>query len=339
MIVEMKSMKKFVAIVNAALLVCISIGLLSFKRYGVTYMVYHCIPTIAVLAALFYLIYKEKLALYVTFVYLTLTVYMVAATICLGFNSGFHLYCMSLIPLSFYMRYMAHRLRIRGMSALVPSLILVVTYFVISGYVIINGPLYEVDPVVECNFLYANVGIVFFAVIGYANLMLKLVMDSEKKLTDMANTDQLTGLFNRHYMISHLDALYQGILPEQWIAMADIDDFKKINDTYGHDCGDYVLVKLAEIMRDTCGGCTISRWGGEEFLIISNTGDADPEILETLRKRVEETAFSYGGETIPVTITVGAARYQQDRALNGWIQSADSKLYDGKNSGKNRVVY
>ena len=336
---EMKIMQKLAALVNTILIVCFILGLISFRLYGITYMFYHCIPTIALLISFYYLLYKKILHLYVTLVYAVLAIYMAAGTICLGYNSAFHLYCTSLIPLAFYMEYMAHKLQTRKMSALASSLILVLIYLATTGYVVLKGPVYQVDAVIAFRFLYVNALIVFSFLIGYANLMLKLILASEDKLTDMAHTDRLTGLFNRHYMMSHLDALYQSIQPGQWLAMVDIDDFKKINDTYGHNCGDYVLTELTRIMLDVCQGCTISRWGGEEFLIITNTDVPNPDTLETLRQRIANATFSYQGTSFPVTVTIGVSHYQSGQPLSGWIQSADARLYDGKAHGKNRVVY
>lgn len=337
--IEMKKMQKLTGIVNTIILGCMILGLFSFWFYGITYMIYHCIFTIIAFILFYYLIYKCMLNIFVKLIYLIIATYMIAATICLGYSSGFHLYCMSLIPLTFYMEYMAYKLQIKKMKAIPSSLALVCIYLASTGYVVIKGPIYYIEPTIAYNFLFTNAMIVFGFLIGYANLMLKLVMTSEDKLTIMAHIDRLTGLFNRHYMMTHLDTLFQNILSWQWTAMVDIDDFKKINDTYGHNCGDYVLTELTKIMKDVCKDCTISRWGGEEFLIINNIETVKPEILEKLRQKVEDTSFFYEGMNISVTITIGVAYYQIEQSLSNWIQSADTKLYDGKRNGKNCVVY
>lgn len=336
---EMKNVQKLAGIVNALLVGCLVWGMFSFHAYGVTYMFYHCIPTIAMLLLAFYPLYKQRLQLFVVLLYVALSAYMAAATICLGYSAGFHLYALSLTPLAFYMEYMAFKLGIKRMSAVPASLALTVIYFVTAGYTILHGPVYTLDAQALCGYLYVNAGIVFFYVIGYAYMMFKLIMDSERKLTEMANTDRLTGLFNRHYMNAHLEALFNGVFPGQWIAMADIDDFKQINDTYGHVCGDYVLAELAKIMREVCPDCAVSRWGGEEFLLISSSPNLSPELMEKLRRCVEEAVFTYQGRKIPVTITVGVSRYQEELTLTGWIQCADAKLYAGKEKSKNCVVY
>ena len=246
---------------------------------------------------------------------------------------------MSLIPLTFYLEYMAYKLQIKNMKAMPSSIVLVFIYLAITGYVIIKGPIYSLDSTTALSFLYANAIIVFGFIIGYAQLMLNLVMASENKLTNMAYIDHLTGLYNRHYMMSHLDELYQNVHSWQWMAMLDIDDFKKINDTYGHSCGDYVLVRLTKVMQDVCPECTISRWGGEEFLFINNEETIHPEILEKLRQKVEQATFSYHGHDISVTVTIGVSFSQAEQSLSDWIQNADTKLYEGKKQNKNCVVY
>ena len=119
---DMKYMRRVAAGVNTSLIMGIFIGLISFRYYNVTYMVWHCIPTIAALIGLYGLLYKSLLYQYAVAVYALLTVYMIAGTICMGYGAGFILYCMSLTPLTFYMEYMAHKLGTKRMKALPMSL-------------------------------------------------------------------------------------------------------------------------------------------------------------------------------------------------------------------------
>lgn len=122
------------------------------------------------------------------------------------------------------------------------------------------------------------------------------------------------------------------------VAMIDLDDFKKINDIHGHNAGDYVLKKTAELMKETCSESTISRWGGEEFLILFNENTDINEILEKLRLAVDSYNYIYDGEKIKVSVTIGFARRENITSIDKWIQEADDKLYIGKKSGKNIVV-
>ena len=336
--IEMKQMQKLTCFVNAVLMVWVIAMTGVFAYFGVTYMVYHSIPTIALYVIYFYILRREKLSLYALLVYITITIYMMAATICLGYNSGFHLYCTSLIPLTFYMEYMGRKLNTKCINPIRMSLALVAAYLACTVFVVIHGARYETDSRFTCICLVVNAISVFCFLIGYANLMQKLVYASENKLTDIAHMDQLTGLHNRHYMLSHLNDLHQLDDSQRWIAMVDIDDFKHINDHYGHNGGDYVLVEVSRIIRDVCKGCDIARWGGEEFLIATCEEVRDDSILEDLRRAVEVAHLTYQGAPIAVTITVGVSHHQENRPLDGWIQDADNKMYAGKSGGKNQVV-
>ena len=336
--IEMKQMQRLTYYVNAVLMGFVIAMTGVFAYFGVTYMVYHSIPTIALYVVYFFILRREKLDLYALLVYITITIYMMAATICLGYNSGFHLYCTSLIPLTFYMEYMGRKLKTKCMNPIKMSLVLVAAYLACTMFVVVRGPRYETDLRFTCICLMMNAISVFCFLIGYANLMQKLVRDSEDKLIGLAHMDQLTGLHNRHYMLAHLNELNQFSESQRWLAMVDIDNFKYINDHYGHNGGDYVLVEVSRIIRDVCGECDIARWGGEEFLIATREEIQDDSILEKLRQSVESAQLSFQGADIAVTITIGVSHYQQGRLIDGWIQDADNKMYIGKTSGKNQVV-
>ena len=336
---QIETIKKLTRIINTALLAIVLFMIFAFWYYGVTYMVYHSIPTVAAYVLLYWLIYRDRLDLYVWILYIVITLYMIAATICLGYSAGYHFYCASLIPLSFYMEYLANTLHTRKINPLLMSVLLVIVYLACTSYALIHGPVYDVDPVFTFRCMIGNALGVFSFLIGYTSLINKLVRSSEDQLSEAALKDQLTGLFNRHYIMSYMDELYRKMPPDQWVAMADIDGFKGINDTYGHHGGDYVLTTLARIMGQVCGDCVIARWGREEFLIVTDGTAQDPAVLETLRKTVNETSFVFEGQTIPVSITIGAAGYESGQSIDHWIQSADRKLYEGKNHGKNQVVY
>ena len=336
---QMRSIKKLTLLINTALLAIVFFMTFAFAYYRVTYMVYHSIPTVAVYVALYWLIHKDKLDLYVWILYIVITAYMIAATICLGYSAGYHFYCASLIPLAFYMEYLAHVLHTRKVNALLMSVLLVIIYLLCTSYTLRKGPVYTVEPIFIFRCMIGNALGVFSFLIGYTRLINKLVISSEDRLSEAALKDQLTGLFNRHYIMTYMDALYQKKSANQWVAMVDIDGFKGINDSHGHHGGDYVLTMLAGIMRQVCGDCVIARWGGEEFLIVADGTTQDPAMLETLRKTVNETAFLFEGNPIPVSVTIGAAVYAEDQSIDHWIRSADRKLYIGKNNGKNQVVY
>lgn len=336
---QMDQMKKLTYWVNTGLMCFVIFMAWAFWYYGVHIMVYQSIPTALCYVGMYWLVRKDKLDVYVLMTYLLITAYMITATICMGMSAGYQLYCMSLIPLSYYMEYLGDQFHTRKLNAKITSGILVALFLGLSWYATAKGPLYEVEPAFLFRCLIGNAIGVFCFLIGYTSLITRMVRDSERRLSEMAHRDRLTGLFNRHYLMDYMDGLYREMPPEQWVAMIDIDGFKGINDTYGHRGGDYVLTELARMMEEVCGGCVIGRWGGEEFLIVTDGARRDSAVLETLRRAVADRAFVYEGQVIPVTITIGAADYAEGLPLDRWIQEADRKLYDGKGGGKNRVVY
>lgn len=163
---------------------------------------------------------------------------------------------------------------------------------------------------------------------------------------ELAITDGLTGLHNRRYLDSHLGALFEESKLRQRPVSAlilDIDRFKTINDTYGHDAGDEVLRAFAERIRTHTRGIDIvARYGGEEIVII--LPDADVEgahlIAERIRERIEATPFLIQRETRNVTVTVSigvSARRAGDTSAADMLKRADVALYRAKDFGRNRV--
>ena len=124
--------------------------------------------------------------------------------------------------------------------------------------------------------------------------------------------------------------------------MGDIDFFKKVNDTRGHDCGDYVLKTLSgvfdEFMKDKG---YVSRWGGEEFVFIFRdmNGDVAYPLLENLRKKIEKMDFEFFNHKFNITMTFGMEEYSPMFGSEEAIKKADEKLYIGKESGRNQVVF
>ncbi len=124
---------------------------------------------------------------------------------------------------------------------------------------------------------------------------------------------------------------------QYWVAIADLDGFKQINDIYGHNCGDYVLKSAADILRNAGNNIFVCRWGGEEFLMAGRS-ETETVQLERMRTAVEAHPFEYEGQRLHITITIGMAMFRQGQSIDEWIDAADKKLYEGKTTGKNRVI-
>jgi len=167
---------------------------------------------------------------------------------------------------------------------------------------------------------------------------------SEGSITNHANRDFLTGLYNRRYFFQNMDEYIseEDVLNEQFaVGMIDIDSFKKINDTYGHDTGDKVIIHLANIlMSNTNSRDIVSRFGGEEFcVVLKNINKLSVlEIFDRLREEISKTVvYSDKKEPIQFTISIGISLYSED-GLEETINQADMMLYKAKNDGRNRVV-
>lgn len=166
------------------------------------------------------------------------------------------------------------------------------------------------------------------------------------KLRDVAGKDPLTGLYNRRsaieYINGKIDGYKEGLYTSITIVMADIDHFKNINDTYGHDKGDEVLVELANtmgmFMRDKG---LASRWGGEEFVLIfvDHNGDDTYGHLINLQREIAAKRFNFGGDNLSITLTYGLAEQSPDANLEDTIKEADEKLYIGKEKGRNIIIF
>ena len=157
-----------------------------------------------------------------------------------------------------------------------------------------------------------------------------------------AGTDPLTGLPNRRAMIETIER-FRKVNPDQpfSVAIADIDFFKKVNDTYGHNCGDYTLVKLTELFREhSAGQYSACRWGGEEFCFFMPEKNVDEAgvIMNDLCFAVQRMPLHFEDIDFSITITIGVEECDFSSPMEELLKKADEKLYMGKEAGRNRVV-
>lgn len=167
-----------------------------------------------------------------------------------------------------------------------------------------------------------------------------------KKLETLAAIDELTGLLNRRYGLKRLYEEYERSRRQQLslsVSMLDIDDFKHLNDTYGHQAGDLVLREFAAVIREEIRSSEFAlRYGGEEFLIVTPASSADNcyRVVERLRRKIESLKLSFQKHQLNFTFSAGVATYPEGEVLNQpmLIKAADIALYQAKNRGKNQVV-
>ena len=162
-------------------------------------------------------------------------------------------------------------------------------------------------------------------------------------VTNHANRDFLTGLYNRRYFLTSMNDYIEGkdILEKYAVAMIDIDHFKQVNDTHGHATGDKVIVHLSEILTSTTNyNDLVARFGGEEFCVVLKNVDKTNarNIFERLRKEVESaTVYSEKNEEVNFTISLGIAM-STDEDLEEIIAQADMALYKAKHEGRNKII-
>jgi len=264
------------------------------------------------------------------------------ATSVLGFASGFHIYALGLIPLAMTFEPWPIRTRI-GLAA---TLVFGYLALAIVGHTVfdrVDGPVVDV-------FRYGNftVGAVVLAALSYYYVLAvthaeEALVRQNQDLSSLSRTDQLTQLPNRRHALEwlvHEHARAQRYASVATICIGDLDDFKRINDHFGHDAGDEVLARVADIIRTTVRKQDVTaRWGGEEFLILLPDTDPDGGIvaMEKVRAAVAAERFTWDGTPVEISITIGLAELGESTGLDEALRRADEALYRGKEGGRNTV--
>jgi diguanylate cyclase (GGDEF)-like protein len=199
-------------------------------------------------------------------------------------------------------------------------------------------PLLSVDGSVQ------HVGVIIYDVTDTATNKRQLET-ANAQLAQLSRTDRLTGLFNRGYWEERLQQEFarcqrSGLAGS--LMMFDIDHFKKVNDTYGHQAGDEVIRTTARLLLDSIRSTDIAgRYGGEEFaVILPDTPATESRILaERLRTRIQQTPVEFDGQRIDFTVSLGIADVHADMAGHAqWLSHSDQALYQAKEGGRNQSV-
>jgi diguanylate cyclase (GGDEF)-like protein len=171
----------------------------------------------------------------------------------------------------------------------------------------------------------------------------KASVNMQRSLRNLIVKDSLTDLYNRRYCNQNLKNISEQYIKTgepYTLAIADIDFFKKVNDTYGHTAGDEVLVSVAQIMKKSMAGKGFAaRWGGEEFLLVYTGCDMETTLtyLEMLVEAIREMRVEYDDKAIKITISIGVATGNGD-SVDKVLCTADDRLYHAKKEGRDRVV-
>lgn len=159
-------------------------------------------------------------------------------------------------------------------------------------------------------------------------------------------TDPLTQIYNKRFILERLPYEVSDASKSDsplFIAMADIDFFKKVNDTYGHQAGDFILKEFASLISKSIRTETdwVARYGGEEFMVFMKNASIEnvKAKMERIRLRIEESVFSYEGTEIRITSSFGIAKLEENMDITGLIEKSDRNLYMAKTLGRNRLHY
>lgn len=164
-------------------------------------------------------------------------------------------------------------------------------------------------------------------------------------IKELIYKDPLTGLFNRRAarteLSKYMDRAEKNREKAVSVALGDIDFFKNVNDNYGHECGDMVLVMVSELQKKYMSeGGFCSRWGGEEFLIVYEGNQTQLlEIVSQLMDELRNLTFTYDEYHFSVTMTFGLTEYVNGETMDSIVKRADDLLYKGKAEGRNQIVY
>lgn len=321
--------------------------------YSTIFLLSHCyilfifnLVSLIMYALLAVVIKGEFSTVQATLVFSEICVHSVIATVLFGWSAGFQILLLALVPLSFYFPF--ERKRMPFLFSGFAGVLFPLLYL----YCIHNIPRYadafttsQRSLIYIFNVMVAVVPLYIFSSFYTASNQEYATRLSEKNdsLRILANLDPLTGLLNRRSMNAKLENAFTDFSVRERnfsVILGDIDDFKIVNDTYGHDCGDLVLKAIPGIFRSCLReGDAICRWGGEEILILieNSTVENALRIGMSINRAIEEMVVVFNGTEIKVTMTFGISSTPA-LSIPEMISEADSNLYIGKRGGKNRVI-
>ncbi|WP_070120905.1 GGDEF domain-containing protein [Bacillus marinisedimentorum] len=276
--------------------------------------------------------------------HLEIVIYASLAVYTLGSNSGFQYFILDAIIVTF----IAPQPRL-----ILKSFILIIDTAVFAALsLLFRTPFIQLESTVLNGLHLMNIVTLFLTLAIATHFFRTVTVSAEdnlvelnKELEVLANTDMLTNLLNRRSMFAIINEEAEHLKKFQkphTLILADIDDFKSINDSFGHDCGDFVLKECSSFLKSSLRkNDYIARWGGEEFLIVLHETDQNEayRMIERIRANLDKETFHYQGIDLSISLTFGMTEYN-DPALDAseYIKKADKALIIGKNQGKDCVV-
>lgn len=332
------------AIIMCIYFLCLMITFLVMGKVQPAIM---CIPGFGAYALSFYITYLNKTKAAVCFSQAVMLVWIVVFVVEFGWDCGAQHFIFVFLILGFTVSYsgMAWKMGISIGACLLRLLMYAYTNLYEAG-IILDQRALVVFQIVNTVFIFAAISSVMAVFTRDSQEMERKLVLYNEKLHRLASVDPLTGLLNRRSMKNYLEKreseCREGVIENLSLAIGDIDFFKKVNDTYGHECGDMVLKQVSDLFTECIGHRgTISRWGGEEFLFVFSNinGDEALLILDEVRKCLKKLEILYKNELVKITMTFGLSEFDFQRGIDYSVNEADAKLYQGKEAGRDRIVY
>lgn len=333
--------------IGCAIIHCVYIPF--FMYFGAVVMVTMNVASVLLYIFMAVTINMARLKFTGTVAYFEICIHSFMATLTLGWDFGFALYLICVVPLAFYIPYKKLASPF-AMCLIVVGAFTFLKYFSsLDWFVAYRSHNLSDNTVSVIYILNSIVSFIMLLALSFVyNISLKRAQksmrDKNEMLVELAFTDPLTKLSNRHSMYEALRSCFELADKEEMvftIVLSDIDDFKEINDTYGHNSGDEVLKKVAQVFKlNAPDDAEICRWGGEEILMLLPDCDVEKgaEIADNLRKAIASEVFASGEKKFFVTMTFGVSENKGQLTVDKMISNADKNLYSGKRSGKNCVV-
>jgi diguanylate cyclase (GGDEF)-like protein len=200
---------------------------------------------------------------------------------------------------------------------------------------------YSMEYKIRLTLVFILVSLLTSAYAHSAQQLFDKMIQLTEELSEIAEEDQLTQLRNRRGVYHQLERIYAQSKRDRTnlsLIMCDIDYFKEVNDVYGHDAGDKVLIAVANLIKNTIRVSDLpARWGGEEFLIVlPNANEKEAyAVAEKIRKNILDLIVEHGDINIDVTISLGVADIKRTKNVEELVKLADNYLYEAKGKGRN----
>lgn len=322
----------YLTVLTATLLYTKSAGLILFN-----------IVFMALFAYLFWLTYYDMTKGALLWYNLATIGFVCFDVVFIGWDSGIQHFLFMLILLDLIFTYMSRT------AQFVVVILFCMIRLGLYAFCKMHNPVVVIEGTADIFIQVFTTAIVFLLLYICGLMLSKDSVAIQRKLTKyneeleaMANTDTLTKLWNRLHLMQYMEKKVSDSYNFMAIAIGDIDYFKKVNDTYGHECGDEVLRTLASIFKEQMDGHgVVARWGGEEFIFVYEgvNGDEAKIKLVDLQSAVKRKVFRYENTELKITMTFGLVEYEPSMSLDDNIKIADERLYIGKESGRDRIIY